>query len=387
MNNAKLIYLFILSFCIPIYSELIVQGLEYNHITSSDTNKLSIHELKVDPNFISIKLEQAVENNFKAKKVTEFVKNSGALAGINGGFYTFGANSKINDILIHASDTIGISSGYSAYPVFCLKINNNWLSLSNKRTGVIAWNNIGDKVAMDVIHNHWRISIGNLLYPIDDINKPNCNGAVLYTSSYGKFIIGKKNTFHLVIQNNKIFKILKNPEKTEIPENGFVYALNNKLALILNIKKININDKVNLVKKFNSDIQVDWCSFDYILGSTPLLIRNGKIQETVLNGQSNFFIKRHPRTAIGLLPDGKWLFVVLEGRIKESKGMTLMELANYFLNKNCAYALNLDGGESSCIVIKGKAINKPCASQWSLYLGKKELRSVGNAFLFFPKAN
>ena len=40
-------------------------------------------------------------------------------------------------------------------------------------------------------------------------------------------------------------------------------------------------------------------------------------------------------------------------------GMTLEEVANVFVALGCEQALNLDGGGSSCMLIKGKETIKP----------------------------
>ncbi|MBY0114064.1 MAG: phosphodiester glycosidase family protein [Phycisphaerales bacterium] len=75
--------------------------------------------------------------------------------------------------------------------------------------------------------------------------------------------------------------------------------------------------------------------------------------------------KRHPRTAVGVSPDGKTLYVVvIDGRQPDhSVGVTLPELADYFLSIGATNAVNLDGGGSSAFIYTpatGDAlINKP----------------------------
>ena len=58
---------------------------------------------------------------------------------------------------------------------------------------------------------------------------------------------------------------------------------------------------------------------------------------------------RHPRTALGLDVEGRWLFlVVVDGRQPGySDGMTMAELAALMVRLGCARAINLDGGGSS----------------------------------------
>ena len=59
---------------------------------------------------------------------------------------------------------------------------------------------------------------------------------------------------------------------------------------------------------------------------------------------------RHPRTALGVRPDGTVLFYVCDGRSPGySGGLTLSELAQELLNQGCTTVLNLDGGGSTTL--------------------------------------
>lgn len=68
---------------------------------------------------------------------------------------------------------------------------------------------------------------------------------------------------------------------------------------------------------------------------------------------------RAPRTAVGLKKDGTVLVLVVDGRSSDSKGLTLQELATYFLRLGARDAVNFDGGGSSIMVINGEVVNKP----------------------------
>jgi exopolysaccharide biosynthesis protein len=74
-----------------------------------------------------------------------------------------------------------------------------------------------------------------------------------------------------------------------------------------------------------------------------------------------FAAERHPRTAVGFDAVGRRLwFVVLEGRREGfSEGMSLPELAGLFRALKAFDAINLDGGGSSVMVIRGEAVSRP----------------------------
>ena len=67
----------------------------------------------------------------------------------------------------------------------------------------------------------------------------------------------------------------------------------------------------------------------------------------------------HPRTAAGYTKDGKLILLVVDGRQKESRGVSLQELATLMAELGCVEALNLDGGGSSTIVVNGVRLNRP----------------------------
>jgi exopolysaccharide biosynthesis protein len=96
-----------------------------------------------------------------------------------------------------------------------------------------------------------------------------------------------------------------------------------------------------------------------VLGGTPQLIDGGlPVYDTTL--ASGFRHGRHPRTAIGVnaARTRLWL-VVVDGRQDYSEGMTLPELREFFSLLGADQALNLDGGGSSAMVIRGRVVNQP----------------------------
>ena len=68
----------------------------------------------------------------------------------------------------------------------------------------------------------------------------------------------------------------------------------------------------------------------------------------------------NPRTAIGIIDELHYVFVVSDGRTNESKGLSLYQLANFMKDElNVKTAYNLDGGGSSTMYFNGKVINNP----------------------------
>ncbi|MBO9607199.1 MAG: phosphodiester glycosidase family protein [Paenibacillaceae bacterium] len=79
----------------------------------------------------------------------------------------------------------------------------------------------------------------------------------------------------------------------------------------------------------------------------------------------------NPRTGIGMIAPNHYVFIVVDGRMKNySKGMTLAEFADLFVQYGCTDAYNLDGGGSSTMYFMGRVVNEPS--------GKGEERGVSD---------
>lgn len=83
------------------------------------------------------------------------------------------------------------------------------------------------------------------------------------------------------------------------------------------------------------------------------ILRGGELDEW--GALEPFAFVRHPRTAVGLRPDGTLLCLEVDGRIPDySNGATLVDLARMLLSFGATDAINLDGGGSSVVYTKGE---------------------------------
>ena len=90
----------------------------------------------------------------------------------------------------------------------------------------------------------------------------------------------------------------------------------------------------------------------------PALVENGEIAVDQ-NSEVGKAMASNPRTAIGVIDELHYVFVVADGRSSESEGLSLYELAELLQDYGCETAYNLDGGGSSTMYFNGQVINKP----------------------------
>lgn len=104
----------------------------------------------------------------------------------------------------------------------------------------------------------------------------------------------------------------------------------------------------------------------------PFLIINGEASKSVGNGGYGL----HPRTVIGQRKDGVVLFLVIDGRRIGCMGADMDDLIEIMTRYGAYNAANLDGGNSSALIINNELINHPI--NWD---EKEETRPIATGFI------
>ncbi len=97
-----------------------------------------------------------------------------------------------------------------------------------------------------------------------------------------------------------------------------------------------------------------WQAFSF----GPGLVEGGEIAVTGAD-EVGKAMASNPRTAIGQVSEDHYVFVVSDGRTRESAGLSLIQLAKFMKGLGVTNAYNLDGGGSSAMYYQGSIINKP----------------------------
>ncbi len=193
-------------------------------------------------------------------------------------------------------------------------------------------------------------------------------------NKYGRNLTAKTST--LAAQNNAILAV--NGDYYGARNSGFVVrggvvyrdssAGNEALAIFSDGTFGFFNEKTTSAKALVAQGARDVFSFG------PGIVHGGQVivSQTTEVGHA---MASNPRTAIGrYAEDGfHYVFVVSDGRVRNSSGLTLYQLATFMsstLGVEAAY--NLDGGGSSTMVFRGKIINNPTTN------GKIQERAVSD---------
>lgn len=367
----KILLLLYFSLFTLIYSH---EGLTYTVIekeaaTGSDfsTSKLSIHVVEVDPTLYEILPVKALDNGIGRESVDSIAKRHNAICGINGGFFSIG----------------GMFDGKACG---ALKINE-WVALPFKPRGCIGWSKndqkpIFDRLIIKVFCNYQQKS-----YLLDGLNKPRKEeSAILYTPNFHRTTLTFPEGQEIITSLEKIVGI-KNSGSNLIPDNGAVLSLDNAHPLLNQFsldQELSFSFAIESMTNFTNTGA--WQDLDYIVGGTPLLVVNGE-QISDFSPEltiPTFLSRRHSRTAIGLLPNGNWVFIVVD-KTNHHNGMTMLELTDFMSQKlGCSYALNLDGGGSSTLFYDGNITNDPHGDE-DEGSGQKMIRRVSDAIVIRKK--
>lgn len=166
----------------------------------------------------------------------------------------------------------------------------------------------------------------------------------------------------------KVNDTLINDNKLNKPDKR---ALHQKAAVVINQQLIGI-------KKWDGN--EDWekkLTDENVMVSGPLLIfdhHSEKLDSVAFNKT------RHPRSAIGIKPNGNVLMFTVDGRQANSAGMSLFELAKIMKWLGCAAAINLDGGGSTTLWLDGigenGVVNYPSDNKKWDHNGQRKVANV-----------
>jgi hypothetical protein len=225
------------------------------------------------------------------------------------------------------------------------------------------------------------------ILPLDAVNfRPRADATVLYTSAYGITPIDSggltvEAPLHVVGQlgDTMLFQSAGAPRSgggTTIHSGEAVLAGSGASAEVVRrlLGSLGATTQLRAVTSFTPK-RGRLCT---LVGGWPRLIVNGRsIADSAdrLEGTfPRFSTTRHPRTGVGFSRDSSTLYLItVDGRSESSSGMSLAEFASLMQALGVAQGLNLDGGGSTTLVIRGQVVNHPSDSTGE--------RKVGNVLL------
>lgn len=323
-------------FCLSTFSYVAgAVGEKYHYKRYHPYDATLIHVLTIDPTKVKIIAARAQDG---LESVENIAKHFNAIAAVNGGYF------RLNETL-----------SLHAVPAGVLKIANQWHGIAYKSRGAIGWNPDNGRVLIDRVETSSQVELRKQVLPINAMNKlVTGNRASLLSDSF-KDEVDIHDSIGILILDQRVQGVYNNGN-ISIPADAYMYNVSGDLRQkVLNIKPGDLAVINIKIKPQNTVASQQWNRLPYIVGGGPLLISNKKkITDFSKEKMSNEFIDtKYARTAVGILPDKKWVFVVAERNIlPETLGLTIPELRDFMHDLGCVYAVNLDGGGSSAMYVE-----------------------------------
>ena len=324
----------------------IARGITHRQILD---NGVLTNILSVSPDTVDIRPYRALNAGIGMESLVSLARRHKALAAINGGFF----------------EMAGTFRGES---VGALKIDGEWVSEPEQGRAVIGLRTVDRKIESYIdriaLRQELVLPSGRTL-PIDGMNRDRGrNELVLYRPHFHVVTLTMPSGVEIVVRNDKVTSIHNKHGSLRIPADGYILSASGKrredlLTHIAEGDAVQIRETVIPERVGDSNL---WASFAHIIGGGPLLLRDGISPSTQAYEREGFDLAFHsfwhPRTAIGKKADGTLLFVTVtavEAGIR--RGVMLPRLAELFLEWGATDALNLDGGDSSMLVIRDEVVS------------------------------
>lgn len=264
---------------------------------------------------------------------------------------------------------VAINGGFFAYDgaaVGTVLVDGEWIRLPWQGRTAVGFGANGE-AKIDNMQTAAQVSFSNgIKLPVRELNGwPDKSRITVLTRRFAPHYRMSPGEIAVVVQNGKV---ISKPGSglALIPEGGFTLVASGGAKPYL--------DKVQRGHGATLSIQpIGWPQIFTALGGGPRLVKNSKVHVATENFRSDVRLGAAPRTAFGVDAQGRYIILVADGRQKfYSTGLTLNELAATMQKLGAVDALNLDGGGSTAMAVRGKLVNRPSD-------GRE--RSVANALL------
>ena len=330
----------------PVTWQAVAPGVERAHIVREQP--WSIHVLRIDPSQVVLDVFHARDHAVGLERVSELAARRNAIAAINGGYFRMTGT--------FAGDSTGT-----------LQIDGKILSEPDRGRAAVGLVRTRQGTRLIMGHVTWQGSVkaGGVTRRLDGLNRARGgNELVLFTPEFNETTLTDATGSEALVRDGRVVEIRADAGSTPIPRDGFVLSATGTAAAWLR-KTLAVGTRVTAavgLEPVDDLPRNPWREAEDILGGGPKIVTAGRVDITAAREKiaPAFVTDRHPRSAIASLADGRVLLLVVDGRQPErSVGMTLDELARVLIELGAVDAINLDGGGSTTLVVKGAILNRP----------------------------
>ncbi|MBQ7718026.1 MAG: phosphodiester glycosidase family protein [Clostridia bacterium] len=315
-------------------TETVTRGLVHTYtqrLTTSGWQKVNVLTADLTDKNIAVTSMYDLRGISYKTTTSKMTASNGAVAGINADFFDFTTPSgRTTPLGLTVKDGDLISTASHDTNLAALAIAGDTAIADYFKTEVYLCADNGNKA--QILHI-------NKYHPTASI--------VMFTPDWGTETPGTEDgSCEMVVSKDKVTEIKTGEPPTAIPSDGYVLrvdpSINNFFA-----ENFEEGDNAEIEVTISPDIEED---IDTSVGGGTILVSKGKVA-TFTNNIAGY----NPRSAAGISKDGKTLYLVtVEGREKNTPGMTQTELAELMISLGSYTAINFDGGGSTAMALRDK---------------------------------
>jgi exopolysaccharide biosynthesis protein len=307
-------------------TEKIADGVIYRTLKGP----LTINLLDIDLTNSAVKVRPIMAGDAfnQLKDVSDHVKQSHALAAVNANYFKKDGT---------PLGTLIVDGEWVAGPLY----DRVSLGITKKGFGRVDRVKLGGSLATSntEVPNIW----------INNINQPRRNGSrlVAYTRRWGSFIrLPYEGCLVALDATGRV--VDKSMQELTIPWGGMVLTDSKGGS----VGKLHVGDRTYMTWKTAPS---NWSDVSEAVSGGPLLIKDGNLYMDLKDERfraSWTSSSIHARTAAAVTANNHLLLATIEG------SHTLWDLAKFLQKLGATEALNLDGGGSTTMVVKGEAVTR-----------------------------
>ncbi|UXM93563.1 phosphodiester glycosidase family protein [Paenarthrobacter sp. JL.01a] len=356
--------------------------------------------LTIDPKDYRGQFTSSFGPNLEDRETTsQLSAAAGALAAVNGGFFTMdpkaGAPGDPAGASVHDGKLLSEPVGDRPSLVIGAK---NGTSIQRLRwQGSVSAPGKGGELTLDgidrvpgLIRNCGGVGDNPTSLPLHDITCTHADEIVEFTPEFGPSTPAGAGT-EVILNAAGTVTAVNDSRGTTVPAGGkTLQAIGAEADKLASLATVGRHLKVTTELLGSNGKALKTGGGTDVVNGGPMLVENGTLNVTpkrdgmVHSNDSNSFYygwvhKRNPRTIVGEDAQGRTLIVTADGRQTSSLGLSIKEAADVARSLGMVNAMNLDGGGSTTMVQDGQVVNSPSDATGE--------RPVGDALLLLPARN
>jgi len=355
--------------------EPVAPGVDLYRLTDAalveNAGPIVVSALRLDPARVRVRSGLSNDKVLEAETVEHIAGRLGAIAAVNGGFFNRD-NGEPTGLLKIGGELVSDNAAPRGAVV---------IDAAPDGAPALTFDQLAAKVSMTFTAGgrEWTL-------PIDGVDTTRARGKLmLYTPAYHSDTDTAPTGTEWVLDGTplRVVDVQTNYGHTRIPRKGAVLSFGGTdlpEALTALVEEVKVTFETNWKSTAGRPAALLNEAEDIINGAGLLRLDGVVLKDWQVENLSreSFVDVRHPRTLIGTDRRGLIWLAAVDGRQPDySVGMTFADLQRLCDRLDLTNALNLDGGGSTTMVVKGQVINRPSDPGGS--------RPVSDAILVTPR--